>query len=135
MRLHTGLSKWVRQLVQHHDTFSNAMQSLVVFSREQQKVEVVPADTRTSSSTAPSPNDHPFVTVEGPGALRAPESCFPASCVKTSEPQQDAARSEHNFSSHVQLKNNQDEKSGEMTKKYHLFRGSKHYMFICLRGE
>ncbi|CAG06504.1 unnamed protein product, partial [Tetraodon nigroviridis] len=45
----TGLSKWVRQLVQHHDTFSNAMQSLVVFSREQQKVEVVPADTRTSS--------------------------------------------------------------------------------------
>ncbi|KAK7882236.1 hypothetical protein WMY93_028410 [Mugilogobius chulae] len=31
----TGLSKWVRQLVHHHDTFPNAMQSLVAFSHEQ----------------------------------------------------------------------------------------------------
>ncbi|XP_048857527.1 Fanconi anemia group J protein isoform X2 [Brienomyrus brachyistius] len=31
----TGLSKWVRQLVQHHDTFNDAMQSLVSFSQSQ----------------------------------------------------------------------------------------------------
>ncbi|XP_028856722.1 Fanconi anemia group J protein homolog [Denticeps clupeoides] len=29
----TGLSKWVRHLVKHHDTFSGAMQSLVSFSQ------------------------------------------------------------------------------------------------------
>lgn len=114
MCLHSGLSKWVRQLVKHHDTFSNAMQSLVVFSREQQKVEVVSADTGTSSSTAPSPNGHVFVTVEEQGALRAPEPCSPVSCVKTPEPQQDAACSVRNLS-HMQSE--QDEKSGEMSKK------------------
>ncbi|XP_030633994.1 Fanconi anemia group J protein [Chanos chanos] len=32
----TGLSKWVRQLVKHHDTFGGAMQSLVAFSHAQQ---------------------------------------------------------------------------------------------------
>lgn len=31
----TGLSKWVRQLVHHHDSFPNAMQSLVAFSHQQ----------------------------------------------------------------------------------------------------
>ncbi|XP_029922829.1 Fanconi anemia group J protein isoform X2 [Myripristis murdjan] len=40
----TGLSKWVRQLVWHHDTFSNAMQSLVAFSQFQQRAEVAQAD-------------------------------------------------------------------------------------------
>ncbi|KAI1893387.1 hypothetical protein AGOR_G00123210 [Albula goreensis] len=34
----TGLSKWVRQLVQHHDTFSGAIQSLMSFSQRQQGV-------------------------------------------------------------------------------------------------
>ncbi|XP_023679165.2 Fanconi anemia group J protein isoform X2 [Paramormyrops kingsleyae] len=34
----TGLSKWVRQLVQHHDTFNEAMQSLVSFSQSQKGV-------------------------------------------------------------------------------------------------
>ncbi|XP_071992545.1 Fanconi anemia group J protein isoform X2 [Engystomops pustulosus] len=33
----TGLSKWVRQLVQHHSTFSNALESLVAFSKHQQE--------------------------------------------------------------------------------------------------
>ncbi|KAM9320096.1 Fanconi anemia group J protein [Gastrophryne carolinensis] len=33
----TGLSKWVRQLVQHHSTFSNALESLAMFSKIQQK--------------------------------------------------------------------------------------------------
>ncbi|XP_077422808.1 Fanconi anemia group J protein isoform X3 [Vanacampus margaritifer] len=32
-----GLSKWVRQLVQHHATFTSAMQSLVAFCQTQQK--------------------------------------------------------------------------------------------------
>ncbi|KAL2096176.1 hypothetical protein ACEWY4_008324 [Coilia grayii] len=32
----TGLSKWVRQLVQHHNSFGGAMQSLVSFSQCQQ---------------------------------------------------------------------------------------------------
>lgn len=92
------------------------MQSLVVFSEEQQKVEVVHTDTRTSSSTAPSPNGHVFVTVEEQGALRVPEPCSLASCVKTPEPQQVAAHSMRNFLSHTQLKSEQDEKSGEPSK-------------------
>ncbi|XP_060800008.1 Fanconi anemia group J protein isoform X2 [Neoarius graeffei] len=32
----TGLSKWVRQLVKHHDSFTSAIQSLVSFSQSQQ---------------------------------------------------------------------------------------------------
>uniref|UniRef100_A0A8C4ED68 DNA 5'-3' helicase n=1 Tax=Dicentrarchus labrax TaxID=13489 RepID=A0A8C4ED68_DICLA len=55
----TGLSKWVRQLVQHHDTFGNAMQSLVAFSQVQQKMMVAPADTQSPSSTLSSPNSLP----------------------------------------------------------------------------
>jgi len=34
-----GLSKWVRQLVRHHDTFDGAMQSLAAFSSCQQGAE------------------------------------------------------------------------------------------------
>ncbi|KAM5180304.1 Fanconi anemia group J protein [Mantella aurantiaca] len=33
----TGLSKWVRQLVQHHSTFENALESLADFSKNQQQ--------------------------------------------------------------------------------------------------
>uniref|UniRef100_A0A3Q2G9H1 DNA 5'-3' helicase n=1 Tax=Cyprinodon variegatus TaxID=28743 RepID=A0A3Q2G9H1_CYPVA len=47
----TGLSKWVRQLVQHHHTFSNAMQSLVAFSQGQQKVEEVPPLSASSAES------------------------------------------------------------------------------------
>uniref|UniRef100_A0AAV2J230 DNA 5'-3' helicase n=1 Tax=Knipowitschia caucasica TaxID=637954 RepID=A0AAV2J230_KNICA len=43
----TGLSKWVRQLVLHHDNFPNAMQSLVTFSQEQR--------SRTETGVSPSP--------------------------------------------------------------------------------
>ncbi|XP_055022921.1 Fanconi anemia group J protein isoform X2 [Boleophthalmus pectinirostris] len=43
----TGLSKWVRQLVHHHDSFPNAMQSLVAFSHEQR--------TRTGPGLTHSP--------------------------------------------------------------------------------
>lgn len=91
------------------------MQSLVVFSREQQGVEVVRADPGTSSSTVPSLNGHVFVAVEEQGAVTAPEPCSSALCVKTPEPQQDAAQSGRNFLSHVQLTSEQDEKSGEIS--------------------
>ncbi|XP_056412675.1 Fanconi anemia group J protein [Hyla sarda] len=36
----TGLSKWVRQLVQHHSNFNSALESLVAFSKDQQQVQV-----------------------------------------------------------------------------------------------
>ncbi|KAK1900058.1 Fanconi anemia group J protein like, partial [Dissostichus eleginoides] len=53
----TGLSKWVRQLVQHHDNFGNAMQSLVAFSEVQQKASVALAAKRlnTMHSTPAEP--------------------------------------------------------------------------------
>lgn len=97
-------------------------------------MEVVRADTRTSSSTAPCPNGHVVVTVEEQGALRAPEPCSPASCVKTPESQQDAAQSVPNCLSNVQLKSEQDEKSGEMSNKILFIQRiqSKNYMLICL---
>uniref|UniRef100_A0AAX7TDU6 DNA 5'-3' helicase n=1 Tax=Astatotilapia calliptera TaxID=8154 RepID=A0AAX7TDU6_ASTCA len=53
----TGLSKWVRQLVQHHNTFSDAMQSLVAFSQVQKKMDGAPADRQAISSTVSSPTD------------------------------------------------------------------------------
>uniref|UniRef100_A0A3B4HCA1 DNA 5'-3' helicase n=1 Tax=Pundamilia nyererei TaxID=303518 RepID=A0A3B4HCA1_9CICH len=53
----TGLSKWVRQLVQHHSTFSDAMQSLVAFSQVQKKMDGAPADRQAISSTVSSPTD------------------------------------------------------------------------------
>ncbi|XP_053729396.1 Fanconi anemia group J protein isoform X4 [Synchiropus splendidus] len=58
----TGLSKWVRQLVQHHDTFNNAMSSLAAFSQVQHQLH--PAEKHTSvvcspCSVAPtSPQSH-----------------------------------------------------------------------------
>uniref|UniRef100_A0A3B4XSB8 DNA 5'-3' helicase n=1 Tax=Seriola lalandi dorsalis TaxID=1841481 RepID=A0A3B4XSB8_SERLL len=63
--LHLCLSKWVRQLVQHHDTFNNAMQSLVAFSQVQQKAAAAAAERQTPDSTASSPNGHLPVTAEG----------------------------------------------------------------------
>ncbi|KAK2831413.1 hypothetical protein Q7C36_016499 [Tachysurus vachellii] len=60
----TGLSKWVRQLVKHHDSFTSAMESLVSFSQCQQgeieshTEELVQANLespRTQSSTLQLP--------------------------------------------------------------------------------
>lgn len=105
--LNSGLSKWVRQLVRHHDTFGNAMQSLGAFSREQQKVALVPADARASSCTAPSPNSRVGATVEEP--------CSTASRVETPAPQQDVAHSGSNFVPHTQVKSGEVEKAGELS--------------------
>ncbi|KAM4628392.1 Fanconi anemia group J protein [Polymixia lowei] len=46
----TGLSKWVRQLVRHHDTFGDAMQSLAAFSQCQQGAEEAQASSRLQTT-------------------------------------------------------------------------------------
>lgn len=109
-----GLSKWVRQLVQHHDTFSNAMQSLVAFSQVQQKAEAAPADSQIPSSTVSSPNCHLPVTVEGQGLPKAPEPQTPSSCVKPPEPQQNSSPSSLHSFPRTQLKAEQNEAAGEL---------------------
>ncbi|XP_039986589.1 Fanconi anemia group J protein isoform X3 [Xiphias gladius] len=116
----TGLSKWVRQLVQHHDTFSNAMRSLVAFSQVQQKVEVAPADSQTPCSTSLSPDSHLPVTVEGQGLPKASQPQTRCSCVKLPEPQQDTSLSTFHFFSSTQLKTGQNEKA-EWLKMMHGF--------------
>nr|XP_029528514.1 Fanconi anemia group J protein isoform X1 [Oncorhynchus nerka]XP_029528515.1 Fanconi anemia group J protein isoform X1 [Oncorhynchus nerka] len=62
----SGLSKWVRNLVRHHDTFRGAMQSLVAFSQCQQGAgEIHGAGSQTfNSSTVLSPASQSSVTVE-----------------------------------------------------------------------
>ncbi|XP_059187977.1 Fanconi anemia group J protein [Centropristis striata] len=106
----TGLSKWVRQLVQHHDTFNNAMQSLVSFCQVQQKAEAAPADSQTLSSTVSSPNG------EGHGLPKAAEPQTPHSCVsEQSEPQKDTGSpSTIHFFSRTQLQAEQNEKAGRL---------------------
>ncbi|KAK2880984.1 hypothetical protein Q8A67_018252 [Cirrhinus molitorella] len=58
----TGLSKWVRQLVRHHDTFTGAMQSLESFSQGQrgavetfEETQSQPVLQHPSPSTVTSP--------------------------------------------------------------------------------
>ncbi|XP_054651079.1 Fanconi anemia group J protein isoform X2 [Dunckerocampus dactyliophorus] len=57
----TGLSKWVRQLVYHHDTFSGAMHSLETFSQAQQKWSH--ADCQLSAVSSPG---SPSITKDSP---------------------------------------------------------------------
>ncbi|XP_056296575.1 Fanconi anemia group J protein isoform X3 [Pseudoliparis swirei] len=93
----TGLSKWVRQLVQHHGSFNDAMQSLVAFSQVQQKVWACPADSQALSSTISSPN-------RKQGLPNASDPQTPHSCVKPPESQQDSSPSAIHFFSSTQLK-------------------------------
>uniref|UniRef100_A0A8C1UL45 DNA 5'-3' helicase n=1 Tax=Cyprinus carpio TaxID=7962 RepID=A0A8C1UL45_CYPCA len=60
----TGLSKWVRQLVRHHDTFTGAMQSLESFSQgqrgavetfEETQSQAAPQHPSPSTVTSPPP--------------------------------------------------------------------------------
>ncbi|XP_057571236.1 Fanconi anemia group J protein isoform X1 [Hippopotamus amphibius kiboko] len=44
----SGLSKWVRQLIQHHSTFESALESLAEFSKKHQKVIDVSKEERKS---------------------------------------------------------------------------------------
>lgn len=109
----TGLSKWVRQLVQHHDTFSNAMQSLVAFTQAQHKVEAASAvsDSQNPSSTVSSPNSHVPVTGEERGPSKASGPQTPSSCVKSPEPQVDTSPQIFRFSSHTHLNSEQNKRS------------------------
>ncbi|KAM3875393.1 Fanconi anemia group J protein [Diretmus argenteus] len=67
----TGLSKWVRQLVQHHDTFGDAMQSLAAFSQFQQEAAAHPSQILTS--TVSPPGRHLQITTEEQCPPRATE--------------------------------------------------------------
>ncbi|XP_038549559.1 Fanconi anemia group J protein [Micropterus salmoides] len=95
----TGLSKWVRQLVQHHDTFTNAMKSLVAFCQVQQKVEAAPLSSVIT---------HLPETVEREDLPKASEPWTPGSCVKPPEAQQDTSPSTFSAFSHKQLKAEQE---------------------------
>lgn len=83
-----GLSKWVRQLVQHHNTFGNAMQSLVAFSQVQQKVEVTPVDIKTPNPANVPSSDLLSVSVHSQSLSGDPEPQRPSSCGKPPDPQQ-----------------------------------------------
>ena len=70
-----GLSKWVRQLVRHHDTFNGAMQSLAAFSHFQQGAEA------THGSVLQSPSgfkQHP-ASQQSPLGLGDGPACAPLS--------------------------------------------------------
>lgn len=73
-----GLSKWVRQLVKHHDSFTSAIQSLVSFSQSRQGeveshteelAQTNPESPRTPSSALQSapelPKLHQCLSPEG----------------------------------------------------------------------
>ncbi|KAM6932875.1 Fanconi anemia group J protein [Xenentodon cancila] len=107
----TGLSKWVRQLVQHHNTFSNAMQSLIAFSQVQKKVEVAPAGSQTLGSTDSSPTNHLSGTVKEQSQPRASELQIPGLCVKAPEPHQDTSPSIRRFFPPTHLKAKINEKA------------------------
>lgn len=69
----TGLSKWVRQLVRHHDTFTGAMQSLESFSQGQRgAVETFEEPQSQAAPQCPSPS-----TVSSP-PLEIITPCKPA---------------------------------------------------------
>ncbi|KAM9733847.1 Fanconi anemia group J protein isoform 2-T4 [Menidia menidia] len=86
----TGLSKWVRQLVQHHNTFGDAMQSLVAFSQVQGKVAVTPAHNRSLASAEKNPVP---AAAERQSPREASHGETPISCVKPPDPQQDMSPS------------------------------------------
>uniref|UniRef100_A0AAQ5X370 DNA 5'-3' helicase n=1 Tax=Amphiprion ocellaris TaxID=80972 RepID=A0AAQ5X370_AMPOC len=99
----TGLSKWVRQLVQHHNTFHNAMQSLAAFSQGQQKLEVASLSAELSP-TASSHSPHLAAAVEEQSLAKDSELQIPSSCVKPPELQPDTSSSVCHFFSLTQLK-------------------------------
>ncbi|KAM4048052.1 Fanconi anemia group J protein isoform 2-T2 [Anomaloglossus baeobatrachus] len=54
----TGLSKWVRQLVQHHSTFNSALESLLAFSkRQEQSVQLSSLVSHDMCRQDPSPSN------------------------------------------------------------------------------
>uniref|UniRef100_A0AAQ5ZTP3 DNA 5'-3' helicase n=1 Tax=Amphiprion ocellaris TaxID=80972 RepID=A0AAQ5ZTP3_AMPOC len=111
----TGLSKWVRQLVQHHNTFHNAMQSLAAFSQGQQKLEVASLSAELSP-TASSHSPHLAAAVEEQSLAKDSELQIPSSCVKPPELQPDTSSSVCHFFSLTQLKGEENKKTGEINR-------------------
>ncbi|XP_077396793.1 Fanconi anemia group J protein isoform X2 [Festucalex cinctus] len=73
-----GLSKWVRQLVQHHATFTSAMQSLVAFSQTQHKCCSL---TDSQNSAVPFPSS--VSVTEMSQVLPKPVDCYLSSHTPT----------------------------------------------------
>ncbi|XP_072273320.1 Fanconi anemia group J protein isoform X2 [Pyxicephalus adspersus] len=63
----TGLSKWVRQLVQHHSNFNKALQSLTDFSKTQQQRSQIQSLTNNEevpqTPSFPSRDDYPSASL------------------------------------------------------------------------
>ncbi|KAB5550387.1 hypothetical protein PHYPO_G00053180 [Pangasianodon hypophthalmus] len=68
----TGLSKWVRQLVMHHDSFTSALHSLVSFSRSRQG-EV---ESHTEELAQTNPDSPRTQASESPPQLPKPQQCL-----------------------------------------------------------
>uniref|UniRef100_A0A671MU81 DNA 5'-3' helicase n=1 Tax=Sinocyclocheilus anshuiensis TaxID=1608454 RepID=A0A671MU81_9TELE len=79
----TGLSKWVRQLVRHHDTFTGAMQSLESFSQCQQGA--VETFEETQSQAAPQ-YPSPSIAISPSPEIITPHKPFDSHQLFTSTP-------------------------------------------------
>ncbi|CAL8360145.1 unnamed protein product [Merluccius merluccius] len=77
----TGLSKWVRQLVRHHDTFNGAMQSLAAFSHFQQGAEA----THGNILQSPSGSKQLIASQQSPLSLGEVPLCSPLSALAQHE--------------------------------------------------
>lgn len=75
---------------------------------------VAPADSQSQSPTVSFSNGHVPVTVEGQSLHKASEPQSPDSCVRT--PERDASPSGYRGFSHMQVKDEQNEKAGELTR-------------------
>ncbi|XP_056139365.1 Fanconi anemia group J protein [Lampris incognitus] len=73
----TGLSKWVRQLVRHHDTFNEAMRSLAAFSDSQKGAEAPHASKQNLTSISSSASHSSTSTEE-----------LPVCCLSSDDPSQ-----------------------------------------------
>lgn len=109
-----GLSKWVRHLVQHHDTFSNAMQSLVAFSQVQQNVQGALCHIPCSSASS-SDRDLP-ITAEESCMSKDVQSQTLGSHVKLQQQQRDHRLT--NGWSHTPFEPEPNKKAGEINKCY-----------------
>lgn len=117
----SGLSKWVRQLVQHHYTFSNAMQSLKAFSRVQEKVEIASTDCLTLGSINSSPSNNSSAAAGGQSLLKAAEVQISSLSVKPPKPQQETSSLLFPSVLSAQFKGESNQTTGEKYEGQHVF--------------
>lgn len=103
----SGLSKWVRQLVYHHDTFSKAMQSLALFCEEQLKVN----DTQASSFPVSSLKSSTSVLIEREELPESSNICSLSACMKS--PEKNGSLTTFHGPTSAKLKTEEDKKEGE----------------------